>query len=98
EDDSLAARISLAPVVGMALELEPAPRIEGDHAEWPRPDHPALPAPPREVRPLRNDRRRRIGEHRREERDGLLEVQEELVRRDAVEALDVGGQTVEERR
>ena len=91
EDDSVAARIPLPPVGRVALELEPPAGVEGDDPEGTGPDGPLLRARAHGAGPLRQDRGRRVGDDGREEGDGLLEVDEELARRDDVEALEVGG-------
>src|SRR5258708_752090 len=58
EDEAVALREAGPPVVGVPLELEPAPRLEVDDAEGPGADAP-LPVARREVLgPLRDDRRR----------------------------------------
>ena len=94
KNDSVAARVPLAPVVRVALELEPPAGIEADDAEGAGADGPLGPlirGRAHRAGALREDRGRRVGDDGREEGDGLLEVDEELARREDVEALEVGG-------
>ena len=70
EDDALARGIALAPVVGVALELQPPPRLEADDAERPRADGALAPARadraacPRERSPSRRKEIDRPGRRR----------------------------------
>ena len=91
EDDAVGARIRLPPVGRVALELEPPAGVEADDPEGTGPDDSLRAVAPDGPGPLRQDRGRRVGDDGREESDGLLEVDEELARRDDVEALEVGG-------
>src|SRR5262249_40677233 len=97
EDDPLAPREALAPVVRVALELEPAAGVERDGAEGPGADGALLPARLRDVGALRHDGHRRIRQDGREEGDGLLEVEEELAGRHDVEPLEVRPLALEDR-
>ena len=88
EDDALAAGTARAPVVGVALELQPAARLEADDPEGPRSDGALARRSSRSRRCPRgrspSRRRKSIG---REEGDRLFEVHVELRRRHDVEAL-----------
>ena len=91
EDDPVVPRESLPPVVRVALELQAAPRFETQDPVRAGADGTLLRGRADRPRALRHDRGGRIGNDGREERHGLLEVDEELRRRHDVEALEVGG-------
>ncbi len=90
ENGALAARIALAPVMLVALELQAPSGLEGDDPERPGSDGSVFPARPDLARALGNDRGRRERNHGREERDRLLEVRVELGRRYDVKPFEIG--------
>src|SRR5438034_389046 len=75
-----------APLCGAA----PPAGLEADDPEGPGPDDSFLPGRTDDADSLRQNRRGSVGEDGWKEGDGLLEVDEELGRRDDVEALEVG--------
>ena len=96
EDDSVAVREALPPVVGVPLQLEPLPRLEPDDAERPGPDAALAPVRAERDGPLGDDGGRRVRDDSGEERERLLELDDELPRRDDVEPLEVRDLSVDE--
>ena len=88
--------IALAPVGGVPLELEPLARLEARDAVRPRPDAALPPALSDRAGALGHDARARPRHEDGEERQRLLELDDELRRGDDVEALEVRGLAVDE--
>src|SRR6266536_1492550 len=88
KDDAVAPGVALAPVVGILLELETPPRLEGHDAERTGSDTVVAPGSPDSRGSLRNDGGRRLRHQSRKERNRFHEVDVELRRRDDVKAFE----------
>src|SRR5262249_26507465 len=78
KDDACAPGTALAPVMRIALELQPSAGLEADEPEGPRADGSLAPARADRAGSLRNDCRRSVREQGGEEGNGLLQFDEEL--------------------
>ena len=89
EAERLGPRKALAPVARVPLELEAPARLEPHDPERARADGAGPPVARGHGRALGEDRRGRVRDDGRKERDRLLELDHELGGREDVEALEV---------